>query len=408
MPSEDLLRRYADVMLDVGLDLRPGRTVAIDAQIEHAPLARLLAEGAYRRGARYVDVWYWDPHPKRSRLLHADAATLHEVPAWLARRYEALAEAPDGGCLIRIAGDPDADLLSDVDPERAGRDRMPWVPARNDAQTHMLVEWTIGCCPTPGWAERVLGEPDVEELWSLVAHLMRLDEPDPVAAWRARMAELRRRCEQLDALGLETIRFEGPGTDLSVGLPEDHRWLTVELVSRRGVRHVVNLPSEEVATSPDPTRAEGVVRSTRPLALGGTVVRDLELRFEGGRIVDVAAATGADVVRAHVAQDPGAGRLGEVALVDGSSRVAASRRLFFDTLLDENAACHLAWGSGIPEARAGHDPSSGASLSDLGLNASSTHTDFMVGGPGVTVTGRDRAGREHLLLAGERWMLAAP
>lgn len=407
MSEDDVVTRYADVLVDVGLNLQPGRTVAIDGQLEHAPLMRAVADAAYRRGAAFVDLWYWDPVAKRSRLAHAPADTLERRPDWIDDRYRALAAEPGGGCLVRITGDPNPDLFGDLVPERVARDTLPYSAVRNQLQTQMLVEWTIGCCPTASWAEQVLGTPDVDELWRLVGHVMRLDEPDPVAAWRQRMDELSRRRVALDALGLDRLHLRGPGTDLTLGLPEDHCWLTAELVSRRGVRQVINLPTEEVASSPDPSRAEGVVSATKPLALAGTVVRDLQLRLVDGEIAEVSASTGADVVRRHIATDPGASRLGEIALVDGSSRVAATGRLFFETLLDENAACHIAWGGGIAEARRGYDPTDPGSFERLQVNDSAVHTDFMVGGPQVTVTGVGRDEREWLILDGERWCLGA-
>jgi aminopeptidase len=401
--TEAELRAYARVVLEVGLDLRPGRDVAINALLEHAPFARIVCDEAYARGAELVDVWYWDPHTKLSRLRHAPAESLGRVPPWLDARYADLSER--NGALVNLVGDPRPDLLRGIDPERAGRDRMPGLASRFRAQAAGAVEWTFAAVPTAGWAERVLGRPDVDELWRHLRRIVRLDEPDPVSAWRERMAVLAERCAALEELGLDAVELRGPGTDLLVGLPERHRWGTAEVVSQAGVRHVPNLPTEEIFTTPDPARAEGTVRATRPLALGGSLIQGLELSFARGQIVDVRATSGADVVRGHVASDAGASRLGEVALVDDSSRVLRSGLVFLETLLDENAASHLAWGNGIATGHRDYDPRDPTSAERLPINRSATHTDFMVGGPDVTVTGIRRGGERRTLLEGERWCL---
>src|SRR5712691_1185867 len=185
--TEAELQAYARVVLKVGLGFEAGKRLAIDALIEHAPFARVLAEEAYAAGARYVDIWYWDPHAKASRLRHAAAETLGEIPAWLDKRYLDLAAGQ--GAFVTVVGDEPA-ALTGVDPERAGMDRMPKPPTRNAMQTRGEVEWAIVCYPTAAWARRVFGEPDVERLWQEIRSLMRLDTPDPVAAWKQRIDEL--------------------------------------------------------------------------------------------------------------------------------------------------------------------------------------------------------------------------
>jgi aminopeptidase len=394
---------YARVILQVGLCFQPGKDVAINALAEHAPLVRTLAEEAYQAGATYVDTWYWEPHGKASRLRHAADDTLGWIPPWLDQRYRDLGERQ--GTLIMLVGDPEPDLLADVDGARAGLDRLPAVPSRLDIQTHGKVEWTYACYPTPAWAERVMGSPDAEGLWQTIRTVMRLNDTDPVAAWKARLVELDERCERLTAAAFDAIRFDGPNTDLTVGLLPRHRWGTAEIVSRAGIRHVAALPTEEVFTTPDPTRTNGTISATKPLALGGSVIRDLELRFVDGRIVEVAASSGADVVRGHIATDEGAALLGEIALVDDSSPLQQSGLLFYETLLDESAASHIAWGSGIPDGHQDYDPTRPETGDALPINRSATHTDFMVGSPDVNVTGVHSDGRTEPIMRGERWVL---
>jgi aminopeptidase len=401
--TSDELDEYARVVLEVGLALKPGKDVAINAMVEHAPFARALAEQAYARGARYVDIWYWDPHGKASRLRHAPAGTLHETPAWLDARYRELAARQ--GTIVNVVGDPAPDLLADIDPARAGADRMPGLQSRFDVQANGEVEWTFACYPTAAWAQRVLGEPDVERLWQHIRHVMRLDAPDPVAAWTARMAEQHERCARLTDEQFSALHLQGGDTDLTVGLLPRHRWGTAELVSRAGIRHIAALPTEEIYTTPDPALTRGTVAASRPLALGGSVVRDLQLDFAGGRVVAVRASAGADVVRGHLATDAGASYLGEVALVDDRSPLQQSGILFYETLLDESAASHLAWGSGIPDGHQDYDPRRQETEAALPINRSATHTDFCFGGPGVDVTGVRAGGERVPLMRGERWVL---
>ena len=393
---------YARVVLDVGLGLQPGKDVAINGMIEHAPFARALAEAAYARGARYVDVWYWDPYAKASRLRHAPEATLDETPAWLDARYRELAARQ--GALINLVGDPAPDLLADADPARAGRDRMPVLQSRFDVQASNQVEWTFACYPTAAWAERVLGAPDVERLWQAIRRVMRLDAPDPVAAWTDRMDELHERCAYLTEQQFDAIHLHGGATDLTVGLNPRHRWGTARLVSRAGIRHIAALPTEEIFTTPDPSRTRGTIAASRPLALSGTVIRDLQLDFAGGRVTEVRASTGADVVRGHLAIDDGASLLGELALVDDSSPLQQSGMLFYETLLDESAASHVAWGGGIPEGHQDYEPLRPETEAALPINRSATHTDFCFGGPSVDVTALRAGGERVPLMRGERWV----
>jgi aminopeptidase len=233
----------------------------------------------------------------------------------------------------------------------------------------------------------------------------RLDEPDPVAAWREHITRLRERATALDERGFRSIRFVGPGTDLRIGLPEGHRWLTGAEDTVDGIPHLVNVPTEEVFTTPDRRLTDGTVRSTFPLSLGGTIVRGLELRFERGKVVEIRAKTGDDAVRQEMTTDDGASYLGEVALVDGDSRVRKTGVVFFDTLFDENAACHVAWGQGIPGALHGGEAMSDDELASRGYNDSIVHTDFMVGGPDVSVLGVEPGGTEVPLIEDDAWAL---
>jgi aminopeptidase len=396
----DRTARYAELIVRVGANVQPGQTVLVNGHVEHAPFARALAEAAYARGARYVDIWYWDPHAKRSRLQHAPLHSLAETPAWLDERARA---AVDGGAYIRIEGDPNPTVLADVDPERAKLDPMPVNQVIRQGQREGTLCWNICCYPTEGWAAAIPGSPSLEALWDAVATAVRLDQPDPSAAWEAHIDALERRGATLTEHRFDAIRFRGPGTDLTVGLLPKSRWKSGTETTVYGVRCVVNMPTEEVFTTPDRRRAEGVVRSTRPLLCEGVLVHGLEIEFKGGRIVRVDADAHADYVRGQVARDEGAAQLGEVALVSGDSGVYQSGLMFNDTLFDENATCHLAYGGSYPAGVEGAAELTPDQRYEAGLNVSSVHTDFMIGGPEVEVDGLDASGKATPLLRDNAW-----
>ena len=404
MTPEERLSRYARLVVEVGVNLQPGQLLRIGGHPEHLPLVRAIAEVAYECGARYVETTYADPHVRRSRILHAPEETLDWSPPWLLTQIDEFANT--NGAMIAITGDPEPELFSTLDPARIAKARPRLVAERSlQATGDGRIAWTIVGYPNPGWAQMVFGEPDVERLWEAVATATRLDEPDPVAAWRTHIAQLQARAELLDERRFDAIHFTGPGTDLIVGLMPESRWQTGAEVTATGIVEVVNMPTEEVFTTPHRLRTEGVVRATMPLAVNGQVVRDLSVRFEAGRVIDVTASAGADIVREEMRTDDGGSFLGEVSLVDGESRVGKSGIIFFDTLFDENAACHIAYGQGIPTALAGHDGTSRDEMVELGWNDSTVHTDFMIGGPDVDVDGVEADGTVVPLLRANEWQL---
>ncbi len=395
--SEEQLQRYAELVVRVGANVAPGQLVAVRGFAEHAPLMRAIAREAYVAGARYVDPYYVDDHFRHALIELGPEDSWTSTPPWLIDRLDRI--TAERGAHISITGDPTPGLFDDLDPAKVGRARALDL---SRAHLHMVgggeVNWTIAAWPTEGWAREIFGEPDVERLWEAVAFCVRLDEEDPVAAWTEHMKRLKSRAAALNELGVDAIRFRGPGTDLTVGLSEQSIFDAALFETSWGREHVPNMPTEEVFTTPHRDRTEGVIRSTRPLALLGQVVVGLELRFEQGRIVSVDAEEGADVVRGQVETDEGSHYLGELALVDGTSRVGQTGITFFDTLFDENATCHIAYGFGIPHS---YDGEPGGE----GYNVSTVHTDFMVGGPEVDVDALTQDGREVPILRQDVWQL---
>ncbi|MBV9607507.1 MAG: aminopeptidase [Solirubrobacterales bacterium] len=397
-------RALARLAVEVGANVAPGQDVVVLAyDVEYAGLARELADAAYQAGAHYVSVLYWDQHVKRSRLLHADDDTLDYTPGWWDRHIEECLERRSAS--IVVWGDPNPDLLNEIDPARAGRDSMPLTGPLHAMHASGEVNWTVIPGASSGVARRLLGSDDVDALWDVFAPILRLDAEDPVKAWREHVAHLRTRAEGLNAHGFEALRFHGPGTDLTLGLLRGALWIAAGFETNWGREMIANMPTEEVFTTPDYRVAEGTVAATRPFQLiGGPTVEGLRLRFEGGRVVEVEADVGADAIRARLESDEGAARLGEVALVDGTSPIGRSGHVFKDILFDENATCHIALGNGysftvpdLPEDQYGRER--------RGFNLSGIHQDLMIGGPEVAVDGLDGAGNATPILRDDVWLL---
>jgi aminopeptidase len=320
----------------------------------------------------------------------------------LLKRLEHVAD--NGGALLGIFGDPDPSLLADLDDKRVAAARMQEVSAVYQRIVAGAAAWSIVGFPTPRWAGLVFGDPDVEHLWKAIAHTVRLDEPDPEAAWNEHIERLEGRAERLHELHLAAVRFVGPGTDLLVRLHPTSRWHTARHQSASGILHVANMPTEEIFTTPDARGTEGVVRATYPLNMSGTTVDGLELVFQDGRVTEVRASRGEGFIREHIGIDDGAARLGEVALVDRNSRIGRSGLVFHNGLFDENAASHIALGAGWTPAVAGASDLDPHELHERGINQSLVHTDFMIGAPEVRTVGVTSDGDELALLDDGEWV----
>ncbi|MSO57518.1 MAG: aminopeptidase [Thermoleophilia bacterium] len=396
-----LTRRLAELIVSTGANVQQGQLVTLGISPGKEELARAITGAAYRRGARFVDVYSFDNLVKRERLLHADEDTLEYVPPWLAQRLLHLAD--EHGARISLTGPQGgAEALAGVDSARLGRDLLPYVKETMGVINRQVTNWCVSPGPSREWAQLVY--PDLspeaayERLWEAVAHIARLDEPDPAEAWRVRGEQLRAAADALTERRFDAIRLHGPGTDLTVGLLPSSRWLAAGDITVDGVRHWSNLPTEEVFTSPDPLRAEGHVTATRPLLWYGIEADGLRVEFRDGRAVRIDAGKGAEAVRNVAAKDDGASRLGELALVDGEGRIGALGTVFHETLLDENAASHIALGAayarGVDE---GPDRER--------INKSAIHIDFMIGSPEIDVDGLTSDGSTVPVLRAGVWQI---
>jgi aminopeptidase len=393
-------RRLADLAVRFGANVQPGQIVAVTTHTGKEELARAVVRAAYERGARWVDVLTYDPWVKRARIELAPEDSLDFVPPWQTERLEWLSN--EHAARITLNGPAAPDALEGLDPARAGRDLLPYLPNSGSVVNRRTTNWCIVPAPTVTWAEKVYPglEPDqaYAKLWEAVIHMCRLETDDPTRAWLERFEALNATAARLTDRRFDAIRLHGEGTDLTVGLFRSCRWNAADFVTVDGLSHFPNLPSEEMFTTPDPSRVDGHVSTTRPKELYGSIIDGVRLAFENGRVVSIEADRGADALRAVVAKDDGAERLGEIALVDAEGRVGQLGTVFFETLIDENAASHIALGSGYG-FMVGDDAER-----EL-VNDSQAHVDLMVGSPELHVDGITIAGEHVPVLRGGRWQI---
>ena len=392
------LERLADLLVGFGANLQPGQILAVTTYFEMADAARAVARAGYARGARWVDVLWWDPLVKRARLELAPEDSLEFVPPWLGERMHWLSD--ERAARVSLSGS-DSAVFDGIDPARMGRDLLPYLKEVPELVNDRTTNWTVGPCPNPRWAERVHPElpPDeaLDRLWDEIVHVCRLDSDDPVAAWRERMRAIVASAKRLSERRFDAIHLTGPGTDLTVGLLPSHRWLGADFTTVDGLTHYPNIPTEEVFTTPDPERVDGHVSATMPLEVYGSLISGIKMTFEGGRATAVEAESGEEALRSIVARE-GADRLGELALVDGEGRIGPLGTVFNETLLDENAASHIALGNAYTFPLDDEADRARANRSDL-------HVDFMIGSPEIDVDGITPEGAAVPVLRGGAWQI---
>lgn len=388
---EQKLDRLASVAVNAGLGLARGQELVMTAGVDSLPLARRIAAQAYRAGASLVTTLLADEESALLRYREAADESFDKAAGWL---YEGMAAAfRAGAARLAIAGG-NPSLLSQEDPEKVGRANRAVSKAYRPALeliTRHDINWTIVASATPAWAAQVFPdlapEQAIEKLWEAIFRATRVDVEDPVATWKQHDAALHRRADFLNEKRYYAIHFRGPGTDLRVGLADDHRWMGGGTTAGNGRYCIPNMPTEEVFTTPHKDRVEGTVTSTKPLSYQGTLIEKIHVRFADGRIADAKASAGEQVLQRMIDTDDGGRRLGEVALVPHSSPIASSGLLFWNTLFDENAASHIALGQAYSTCLKDGDRLTKDELSARGANDSLIHVDWMIGSAAMDLDG---------------------
>ncbi len=415
---QQLLRKYAEVIVRVGLNLRPGQRLILHngrtrgVVLAAAPLVREVTRAAYEAGARYVDVIWNDEELLRLRLQQAQRETLSEYPKWQIAALMDMIE--HGDALLTILAD-NPDLMHGLDQEAIAT--LQKVHLENyqpvgASVSRNAVNWCLVAASSPAWSARVF--PDLAarqaeaQLWKAIFESTRIDQPDPLAAWMAHIQNLLGRARYLQSKQYAALHYKAPGTDLTLGLPRGHRWISARMTAENGVDFTANLPTEEVFTLADRSRADGFVTATMPLSYGGTLIEGFSLHFENGRIVRVGAQKGETVLQKLIETDEGAARLGEIALVPASSPIARRGHLFYNTLFDENASCHIAIGRGYRFTLEGGEKMSEEEFAQHGGNTSLVHVDFMIGSPEMDIDGIRQDGTPEPLMRKGEWAFEIP
>jgi aminopeptidase len=405
---EKNLNRLAEVAVRAGLGLAPGQQLVMTATLDAVPLVRLITEHAYKAGASLVTTLFTDEESALHRFRNGADASFDTAASWL---YEGMAQAfKNGAARLAITGG-DPSLLSKEDPEKVSRANRAMSKAYRPALeliTRHEINWTIVACATPAWAAAMFPDLPRDEalarLWKAIFAASRADQADPVAAWKEHDAKLHASSKRLNEKRYSALHFRGPGTDLRVGLADDHLWLGGGTTAGNGRYCIPNMPTEEVFTTPHKDRVDGQVTSTKPLSYQGTMIEEISVRFQSGQIVEAHAARGNQVLQRMIETDGGARRLGEVSLVPHSSPIASSGLLFLNTLFDENAACHIALGQAYSTCLKDGDTLTPEQLASRGANSSLIHVDWMIGSNRIDVDGIGAAGDSEPVMRAGEWV----
>jgi aminopeptidase len=401
------LEKYAELAVKVGVNVQEGQILVVNATLDAAQLVRLVVKQAYEVGAKDVVVNWTDDTVSRTKYDLAPDETFTEYPEWRAKETEALA-GKGAAFMSIISSSPD--LLKGVNPQRIATYQKAAGKALANYRKMIQsdkVSWTVIAAASPAWAAKVFpneaSENQVTKLWDAIFKATRVDTENPVEAWKKHDENLHEKVHYLNEKHYAKLHYKAPGTDLTIELPKNHIWVGAGSINEKGNEFMANMPTEEVFTVPFRTGVNGTVSSTKPLSYGGNIIDRFSLKFENGKIVDVKAEEGEEILRHLVETDEGSHYLGEVALVPYNSPISQSNILFFNTLFDENASNHLAIGSAYAFCIEGGKKMSSEDLKENGLNESITHVDFMIGSEQMDIDGITADGKTEAIFRGGNW-----
>jgi len=412
MEFQEKLETYATLLIAHGLNVQPGQTVNITAELVQRELVEKMVRAAYKRGAKFVNVDFVDPELQRLRVQESQKEEyLSYVPHYIPIKYNSFVE--EGACVIRIVGSEDPDALADLPADRVHEVQTSLRRALqkyySEGVSKSKLQWTVAAGATIAWAKKIYPELDdnsaLKALWEAIFHICRADKKNCLELWDQHQSRLQARAKMLTDLKIQELHFTGPGTDLHVYLTSKAIFMGGGDKTPKGIQFEANIPTEECFTTPDCRRTTGKVRVTRPVPVNGEMIKGLEIEFKDGESINFKAEQGTDKFAAYIANDPGAKRLGEVALVGVDSPIFQSGRMFEEILYDENAACHIAIGMAYRFCLEGGATSSKEELEALGCNDSPLHTDFMISSEEVDVVATTYAGEKMTLLKNGKWTI---
>lgn len=405
---EETLQKYAELAVKNGVNVQKGQTLIVSAPVSAVDFVRKVTEAAYKAGVKHVYFQWDDDALTLTKFKYASDEALEEYPMWQAKGLEELAE--NGASFLSIRT-PNPDLLKDIDPKKVSAANKARAQALQKVQDYRMkgqASWSIVSVPTPEWAERVFPGLEtgqaVEKLWDTVFKMTRADQDDPVAAWDAHQQQLSEKVDYLNEKNYKKLHYRASGTDLSIEFPVGYKWTGGGWTSETGPDFIPNIPTEEVFTLPLKTGVNGTVTSTKPLNYSGNLIENLSLTFKDGRIVDFQADKGYEILKQLIETDEGSHYLGEVALVPDQSPISQSGLIFFNTLYDENASCHLAIGKAYPSCLKGGSDMTAEELENIGVNNSLTHVDFMIGSVELDIDGETENGEKEPVFRKGNWV----
>ena len=410
--NQELLNKYAAFTVQVGVNVQKGQTLIIRCPVEGAYFGRACMEAAYKAGARDVVIRWEDEKAARIRMELGEEEALSETKPYELRSYLDYAESEGGCCLLAIhASDPE--IFKGLDTAKINRVSLAKQEAMKSWREYTMkdrVQWCVVAIPTPAWAASVfpgLSEDEAQEkLWSAIFDVCRVTGGDPVSAWKEHVAKTSACRDKLNELQLESIHMTSAnGTDLTVGLAEGHTWEGACSKAENGAVFIANVPTEEVFTAPHRERVNGVVKGTKPYVYNGQLIEGFSVTFKDGMVVEYSAEKNAELLGQLLDSDEGARRIGEIALVPASSPINRSGLLFYNTLFDENAACHIAFGAGYPTTVKGGAAMTTEELLACGVNDSAIHEDVMVGAEDMTITGLTKSGETVTIFENGEWAI---